>query len=162
MTNRVENNSLVSLKLTAKWQDKSNEHFAIHYFHKFNIWRDIDLLPQQLIDDIIQKTVGEGTWHSFLADEIIASLDKNKLFTIPEKNFIGRFRNGQAIIPKVGRFYPRGMIDGIDNIFHEDILPLRIISIDNEQILVDCNHPLVEKTIEIKVDILSIDRKSVV
>ncbi len=153
---RITSNSLAHLKFTARWQDDTELHTAMQHWQKFNVWRDIDLLPEPLLDDILGKPVGEGAWHSFNADELVSGWNKNKLITLPLKNFTGRFRNGLPIFPRAGRFYPRGMINGIDGVYHDDILPLRIVEITDDEMLIDYNHPLAKNRLEIKVDIIEI------
>jgi len=87
----IRTNDIVHLKLTARWQNDSNQHFAIQHFHRFNVWRDIELLPQALI---------------------------------------------------------------------EDFLPLRIVAIEEHMMVLDCNHPLAKKTIDLKVEIIEIKSAS--
>ncbi len=148
--------SLAHVKFFAHWQDDIGEHTAIHHVEKFNVWRDIDLLPQPLINDIMDQPVGRGSTHSFKAGEILPIWQSSQRVTVPAKNFTGRFSNGQPIQPRVGRFYPKGMISGINNVYSENMFPTRVVEIDVKEIVLDYNQPLAGQPIDLEVEIVDI------
>jgi SAM-dependent methyltransferase len=47
-----------------------------------------------------------------------------------------------AIAPRAGRFYPRGMVSGLPDVFAGDLRPLRYLGEANGTARVDLNHPL--------------------
>jgi len=63
---------------------------------------------------------------------------------------------GRPIIPRVGRFYPQGHINGLKDIHPDTLTPFRLIGLDDEMFVADCNHPLatIPITIEAKIQYL--------
>lgn len=153
---RVESHNLAHLKFTARWYDEFGEHRAVQHFVAFNVLRDMELLPQSLMNDIIGKSVGQGSWHTFAPGDLMPAWSKSKQKTVQSKNFIGRLNNGLVIIPHIGRFYPAGMVDGLDNGFHVNIDAMRLIVMNEQFMTIDFNHPLANSTIDIKVDVIAI------
>ncbi len=148
--------SLAHVKFSAHWQDDIGDHTAIHHVEKFNVWRDIDLLPESLIGDILDQPVGRGKTHSFKAGEIMPTWQSSQLVTVPAKNFTGRFRNGQPIQPRAGRFYPKGMISGVNDVYSENMFPTRVVAIHDNEIVLDYNQPLAGQKIDLEVEIVDI------
>jgi len=152
----VHERSVVHLKFTAQWKDETGVHTAIQHIEKYNVWRDMDLLPQELIEDILHKTVGQGKTHRIDKTELQGEWQSNLVKTLPRRNFTSRLRSGEIIIPKAGRYYPKGWLSGVDGVYSENMFPVRIISVDDDSITVDYNHPLASYEIEISVDIIDI------
>jgi SAM-dependent methyltransferase len=50
--------------------------------------------------------------------------------------------NGAMNAPRYGRFYPRGLLKGLTNVFPGNIKPFRCAGIDDQTLLADFNHPL--------------------
>jgi len=149
-------NSIVHLKLSAKWRDENGEHIANQHIEKFNVWRDSGLLPDAIKKDILHQGVGCGRQHRFKPGELIPAWDPELLKTIPVKNFTGRLKNGEQVILRVGRFYPKGWFSGVKGIYSENMFPARVTNIENEFITIDYNHPLSRFEINLSIDIIDI------
>ena len=152
----VHENSIVKLKFTAKWHDENGQHTAIQYIEKFNVWRDIDLLPKILTDSILHMPVGEGDFNEIKPEYIDSGWNANLQKTISLNNFKGYLSNGESVVPRTGRYYPKGWFSGVDGFFSDNMFPARAVKVDSENIVVDYNHPLASFEIKIKVDILDI------
>jgi SAM-dependent methyltransferase len=50
-----------------------------------------------------------------------------------------------TVDPQLGRFYPKGMLKGVNGIFRANIEPFRCVGLHNGQMTVDFNHPLAGK-----------------
>ncbi|QEP44033.1 methyltransferase domain-containing protein [Ectothiorhodospiraceae bacterium BW-2] len=138
----IQSRSLAHISFSARWEDETGHHTALHHFEKFNVWRDLDLLPAAIADDILGQTVGIGSPHLFNAGELVEPFSSDNIRQIPTQNFSGRFANGQPIEPRVGRFYPQGMISGIEGIYSENRFPTRLIEQRDNHYRFDFNHPL--------------------
>lgn len=152
----VHENSLAHLKFTAYWQDETGVHSAIQHVEKFNVWRDLDLLPAKLIDDILHQPVGKGERHRFSAGELVPAWQASQQVKLPLQNFVGRLRGGALIKPLAGRYYPAGMVRGVAGIYSENMFPTRIVEQAENEMVVDYNHPLALNSIELEVEILDI------
>jgi len=152
----VHENSIVKLRFTAKWNDEKGTHTAIQYIEKYNVWRDIDLLPKKLAENILHMPVGEGEFIKIKPENLENGWSDNLQKTIPLSNFKGCFSNGERIIPRTGRYYPKGWFSGVDGVYSDNMFPARAVKVDRENIVIDYNHPLADFDIEIKVDVIEI------
>jgi len=152
----VHENSIVNLKFTAKWNDDNGQHSAIQYIEKFNVWRDIDLLPKELVDSILHFPKGEGEYKNIKPENLKNGRQESLMKTIPVINFNGYLSNGDCVTPKSGRFYPKGWFSGVDGFYSDNMFPARAVKVDEDNIVIDYNHPLAALDIEIKVDIVDI------
>ena len=152
----IHENSVAHLKFTAQWQDDVGKHTAIQHVERFNIWRDMDLLPQPLLNDILNHPVGKGEWHTFNAGELVPAWQTDKQITLPVNNFISHLHSGESIQPRAGRFYPMGRVRGVNSIYSENIFSVRLLEVTEKNIVVDCNHPLAGKEITLDVEIVDI------
>jgi len=152
----IHENSIAHLKFTAQWQDDIGKHTAIQHIKKFHIWRDMDLLPQPLLNDILHHPVGKGELHIFKADELVPARQKEKLVTLPIKNFNDRLKSGESVQPRAGRFYPMGWFRGVNGIYSENMFPARLVEMTENNIVVDFNHPLAGQELVLGVEILEI------
>ena len=152
----IHENSITHLKFTAQWSDETGTHSAIQHVEKFNVWRDIDLMPVPLKNDILFHSVGKGESHLFSSGEIVPAWQSAQLITLPLKNFSGRLSNGLVIRPRAGRFYPKGWIKGVKDVYSENMFPVRLVEIRDDEIVVDFNHPLATRDIKLDVEIIDI------
>jgi SAM-dependent methyltransferase len=152
---RVDSNSIAHLKFNAIWKDTIGRHTATHHFPKYNVWRDIDLLPEPLISSIMNKPVAQPPNHAFSAGELLPEWQQQHLLRVPLKNFIGRL-NGQPLTPRVGRFYPSGMVMDIEGVFNGGILPVRYVEQRQDDMMIDTNHPLARADIELNVEVMDV------
>jgi SAM-dependent methyltransferase len=66
-----------------------------------------------------------------------------------------KLRNGQVISPQLGRFYPRGLLDGaVAHVYPEDRRPVRVVDVDGERVAVDLNHPLAGHDLQVAARLL--------
>ena len=152
----VHENSIVNLKFTAKWKDESGRHSAIQYIEKFNVWRDIDILPKELVDCILHLPKGEGEYIKIKPEYLQSGKQESLIKTVPAKNFKGYLSNGDRVTPRSGRYYPKGWFSGVDGFYSDNMFPARAVKVDEDNIVIDYNHPLAAFDIEIKVDIIEI------
>ncbi len=152
----VHEHSNVHLKLTAKWKGDKGEHAAIQHIEKFNVWRDMDLLPDEIMKDILHHGVGRGEKHHFTKGELLGNWQSSLLKKIPRSSFTGRSHNGEQVTLREGRYYPMGWFSGVDDIYSDNMFPARVIQIDDKMITVDYNHPLSKYAIDVSVEIVEI------
>jgi SAM-dependent methyltransferase len=92
--------------------------------------------------------VGNKAELVFKPGETVA-YDPRKTFEIKPSQFDREFRPGTRIEPRTGRFYPKGILKGIANVFKENVEPFRCTGVQNDKIGVDFNHPLAEKELHL-------------
>jgi len=151
---RIHENSIAHVKFTAKWNNESRSHTAIRHVEKFNVWRDIDLLPEQLKKDVLHQPVGKGGDHKFTSGNVVSAWQSTNLFTLPLKNFYGVLP--KLVEPKAGRFYPKDWIKGVKDVYFGNMFPVRVVEVTDNEITVDFNHSLSSYDINLNVEIMDI------
>ncbi len=155
---QIEKDSLADLRLTLRWQDSEAEHTERYEAVKVNFWRDI--LPRDLYYQLMGKAPGD---HIDLSIEVGAALigyHPRSIFPIKKQQFQMVSNNGQAISAQLGRFYPKGLLRDIVGVFPQNVEPFRCVGIENGNLLVDFNHPLVERELTLSAEIEEIYPKS--
>lgn len=144
----VRTHDLIDLQLCLDWDSKQGRHKEIHHFSNFNIWRDLDLLPEGLQKEILHQQQGHSGTVVIPAGEIVPGYDPRLVHRVRTTDFNGIFQ-GREITPQLGRFYPQGMIEALPGVFSSSLLPLRIIAMDDDSLTCDLNHPLAKHDMSI-------------
>lgn len=149
----VDSYSLIELTLSLRWQSPYARHEDIRFFERFNVWRDIDLLPFAIQQEIVGREPGHKASHGFTAAELWEAPDRHKLIRIHDRQFNRHFRRTLPIEPRLGRFYPKGILKGVADVYSEDRTPMRLIERDGDHWVCDFNHPLASTPAEIGVEV---------
>jgi SAM-dependent methyltransferase len=98
----------------------------------------------------MNRSVGDCVEQSFGAGEILPGPDPSKRFRIRHSQFEGNFRAGTIVHPRQGRFYPKGILKDVANVFGANIEPFRCAEVTDSGILVDFSHPLSGKELHVQ------------
>lgn len=157
---KIEIRSKVEAVFTFKWISSLGKHEE-NYFCNINVWRDIDLLP---------KMVKEQLMNSYSGQNLIFSFSKGEIFPYSEKNIIEvdrtQFKPPRSIKmpePRIGRFYPLGFFVGLGGVFQGNLNPTRIVGIDEKlrRVTIDTNVPIAKYDIEVAIEVQRVSKKSV-
>lgn len=129
-----------SVEVAVGWASRHASHRERYFFGKVDFWRD--LFPGRLGEHLGQAQVGERVAEDFLPGEVLPEYAECHVHVIARDRLRGRKRNGAMLEPQVGRFYPRGLIAGVEDTFPEDRRPFRYLGPDGTGLRVDLNHPL--------------------
>jgi len=151
---KTDGNSLAAVEFELHWKSDQGMHTDCFFAGKVNFWRDI--LPKPLLDKLMNRSVGDSVEHSFGAGEILPGLDPSKRFHISHSQFEGDSRTGTIVHPRQGRFYPKGILKGVANVFRANIEPFRCAEVGDSGILVDFSHPLCGKELHVKATVREI------
>ncbi|MFP3868358.1 MAG: methyltransferase domain-containing protein [Desulfobacteraceae bacterium] len=141
--------SIAELVWQLHWHSQAAHHTE-SYYSPLNIWREADLLPPALGRDLIGHKAGDWFNLSLESGGIIPLFQEDRLQRFP----LATFAKGHQE-PKLGRFYPKGLITG----FTGDPIPFRCVGVNPPSFTADFNHPLAGKPLELKVKVLEVHRK---
>ncbi len=150
---RITGESIADIVFRLEWKSALAAHTQVHYAKKVNFWRDC--FPNQFYDDLIGKPAHTIVQRRFAAGEFLPLPDEKKIFDIAPSQF-GHPTQGKGVTARRGRFYPKGILTGIPNVFSENIEPFRVLAANDTHIRVDFNHPLAGKAILLSAEILQI------
>jgi SAM-dependent methyltransferase len=139
------------------WQSGGARHLEVYEARGVNLWRD--LLPDRVRAELEGGTVGQGARMVAEPGDFQPAEDAGRRIRIPRSRFDGR-RMGRRIEPRRGRFYPRGLLSGLPNVFPQNVEPFRCLSAENGSLSVDLNHPLAGKTLTLDMTVTAVREKS--
>ena len=149
---RTTGRSMVALEVALGWESDSARHTDVYVAQKINIWRDV--ASPALEAGLVGKPIGHRTEQRFAPGELLEPYAERDCLLIPEARFNRRLRRGTYVEPRAGRFYPKGFIAGVRDIYPEDHTPFRLAAIEGDQLRVELNHPLADRTVTLGATIL--------
>jgi len=149
----VDQNSLLELSFSLHWNSSHASHSEVLFTDKFNVWRDLDWLPQALQQIILDKPVGFTGSARFKAGEVLEPWSDTYQHTVNARAFNRQPRPGLSITPHTGRFYPQGWVADIPDVYKESMKPGRLVSMSDETMSFDFNHPMASHDVDIGVEI---------
>jgi SAM-dependent methyltransferase len=158
-SNRITSDSMVDIIFHLKWKSKAASHTDAFQASRVNIWRDF--FPPKLLDAMMNKETGERLQVPLESGDFGRLYDINGLFDIKLAQFDRRFRGDRVTEPRLGRFYPKGMLKGVAGIFRANVQPFRCVGRQNGCLTVDFNHPLAAKDLQLSAVIGKVGQKSV-
>jgi hypothetical protein len=148
---RLTENSLAQFILISEYQSYHTHHVDHYFCGSVNLWRDF-FRPHHL-QQLVGMSAGERC--SLVQQETITY---DPLWRIDVNAWQWR-PPGQAEeqpVPRVGRWYPQGFLVGVDNIYPQNRQPMRILAVDEQRIIADCNHPLANEVVSIDLQVVSV------
>ena len=157
--NQITSDSMVDLIFILKWKSGDASHTDSYQASQVNIWRDF--LPPALLDMLMNQEAGEQLQVPIEKKEAVAAFSSRNLFDIPRTQFDCKLKQDSVALPRLGRFYPKGMLKGINGIFSANVQPFRCVGLNNGHMTVDFNHPLAGKELDLSVVIGKIEAKTI-
>jgi FKBP-type peptidyl-prolyl cis-trans isomerase 2 len=147
--------SLADIEFQLRSKSYHGNHTDCLFARRVNLWRDI--FPKPLSDELMNRSVGDIVEVAFKPGEVLQMADPAKLFTLKRSQFDETFRPGAIIQPRQGRFYPRGILQGLANVFRANLEPFRCAEVNGSSILVDLSHPLAGFPLNLKAIIRAVE-----
>ena len=153
----IKQDSLATLGFELAWTSDVAKHREFYFAEQVNFWRD--LFPGEVYQALLGKKIGDQVNLSFPAGEITPPYESRKIFTLHPRQFEQRRVKGCLVEPRYGRFYPKGLLKGLSNVFSSNLEPFRCVGVESEHVTVDVNHPLAIKDNELQITVYDITQK---
>ena len=151
---RTTSRANARMRFDLSWQSAVARHRDSFVATRLNLWRD--LFPPELESSLLDKPRGHSTSHRFAPGDLLGPWREDRLVSVPIDRFDRRFTRRGYVQPRAGRWYPRGIVQGVDGVFQADRRPFRIVEVTPEHLLADLNHPLSDRSLTLDVTIESI------
>ena len=138
---------MAALRLDLHWASETARHTDSLFARKLNLWRDI--FPPELEQKVMGQPVGHRASHAFAPGELVPSPQEQRLLRLRNDQFDRRFTGRGQVQPRAGRFYPKGMLEGVAGVFRADRQPFRVAEVTGESLLADLNHPLADRPLRL-------------
>ena len=158
MSDKITTSTTADIAFSFEWESTTGHHTESYEAYSVDFWRD--LLPEAMRDAILGKVPGDRVDVTDGNDEIFPDDDPKKYFRIKRHQFREKVQ-GISVIPRIGRYYPRGLLKDVPGVYPQNIIPFRIVDIRNGSLDVDLNHPMAGKKVHLNATIRSVTEKSV-
>ena len=159
MTSILEfnDNTIGALEFTVSWTKDNYHHEEWFLGRKFNAVNDI--FPRGMREALEGKNEGESVTLSYEPRMCIPRHKESQVRQLDIFRLRKKTVFGTPIIPKTGRFYPQGHINGLADIYPDTLTPFRLIGLSDDEFIADCNHPLAQIPITIDAKIQYLEKR---
>lgn len=151
---RTQRNALVDVEFALSWQSAGAAHTDVCAAFNLNMWRD--WMPPEIEAFLLDKPPGPAGSLKLAPAALVPESSARDVLDIPSARFNRRHRKHLVVEPRAGRFYPKGYIAGVRDIYSEDFTPFRVGAVNGEMLTVDLGHPLAGHEITLAANILDI------
>jgi hypothetical protein len=144
---RTDPKAVAAMRLDLHWQSAAARHTETLIAPKLNLWRDI--FPSELEPEVIGQPVGHRASHTFAPGDLVPSLQETRILRLRQAQFDRRFTGRGYVQPRAGRYYPKGIIEGVDGIYRADRQPFRVGEATLDSLVADLNHPLADRSLRL-------------
>jgi FKBP-type peptidyl-prolyl cis-trans isomerase 2/SAM-dependent methyltransferase len=156
--NSINEDSLVDLYFQLRWKSQQAIHTDCYQASRVNVWRDI--LPPTVKEELMGLQPGDNIERNLPSGSAVPQFDGHKLKKIKRKQFDPQLVGLSAMRPRVGRFYPKGVLQDMAGIFRQNMSPFRCVGLNNGHMAVDFNHPLAGKHLRLSTIIGNLESKT--
>ncbi|MFP4531651.1 MAG: methyltransferase domain-containing protein [Desulfobacterales bacterium] len=149
--NRIDKDTLADIEFQVKWQSNEAKH-TDNSLHMVNFWRDI--LPEPVYEELMGAAPGDRKTFRFGPGDALSGYNPRHRHHLKRGQF-----NDELAEPKYGRFYPKGILRDLYNVFPQNVQPVRCVGVGPEEVDVDLNHPLADREIEVTAVVHDIYKK---
>lgn len=148
----IDDRSSIEAEFALQWQSQGVRHTDCLYLPAINLWQDF--FPPALQAGLSGSAADVTLETTFAAGELVPPHDHSQCLTVPATAFRSRYGNRTGLQPRSGRFYPKGIIAGVHNIYPEDVTPFRVTDVSAD-LAVDLNHPLSDRALTLTTSVMS-------
>ncbi|WP_051261855.1 hypothetical protein [Desulfovibrio inopinatus] len=154
---RFTHNSLAEIEFVLRWQDHNDEHEEYYCARRVNAWRDI--FPQAVREGLEGAVQGDVLTTTLSPLQTVPPHDPKRLAVVPTKSFQKKTIAHRLVTPRIGRFYPMGMLSSLSDVYPQTVTPFRLIAMDDNTMTVDRNHPLAPYALSLESRVVHVEEK---
>ncbi|MDD3311517.1 hypothetical protein [Pseudodesulfovibrio sp.] len=137
---RFGNDTIGALEFSVTWEKNGARHEERFIGRRFNPVNDI--FPRGMREALEGKTAGESVTLTYEPRLCIPRFRESKVLRLPMDRLRKKTIRAEPIVPRVGRFYPQGHIDGLLDVYPDTLTPFRLTELAADGFTADLNHPL--------------------
>ncbi|MFW5734138.1 MAG: methyltransferase domain-containing protein [Oceanidesulfovibrio sp.] len=107
----------------------------------------------------MDKRAGDSVLIAYSPGELVWPERESAILRLPLADFQKRNISGRELEPRLGRFYPQGMLRGILGVYPSTMAPCRVVSMEDDAFVVDCNHPLARLPLSLEAHLIHLEDK---
>ncbi len=150
--------SISGIEFTLRWRSSTASHTDCYFAGRVNFWRD--LFRDDFREMLMGKREGDDVLLTADMRDSIPPYRTDNEFDIERRQFDTRYDHSVSGGPRFGRFYPKGILQGVANVFRGNLQPFRCVGVDEKNLRVDFNHPLSFQSGQLRARVHSVGIKS--
>lgn len=143
-TARDNTDRYAAMEFRLDWESPRAAHSDRFHADRVNFWRDF--FPPGLREPLLAADEGNRFRRTYGPGDAIPPYRSDHAFALPARKFDPGERE---IRPRAGRFYPRGLLRDVSNVFRANIAPFRCVGVEDERVAVDFNPPLAGRSLSV-------------
>ncbi len=151
-------NTTADLFFQLTWHSPNVRHTDAYAGHAVNFWRD--LLPRRVYADLMEHLPGDRLEWRLPPEELLGPACAPDIRRLKRSQFNPQRIQAPRQSPAPGRFYPKGLLADVTNVFSENREPFRCIEADENLILVDFGHPLAANPVSLNMTVGTVSVKT--
>jgi SAM-dependent methyltransferase len=154
---RISADVLASMEFSVFYQHNGIQHTDCYYGQRINLWRDI--CPPQLLEELQGKQAGDQVVLEAKPGTLVPARDERSMYHVLQRQISPLSPPAEPIQPRLGRFYPLGILNKVAGVYPDNITPFRCVAANGDSIKADANHPLTDKAIKFKAIVKDVREK---
>ncbi|MFZ5427064.1 MAG: methyltransferase domain-containing protein [Thermodesulfobacteriota bacterium] len=149
---RLSDSTYATLDFTLSWESREASHFERFLARKANLWRDI--FPPGFKEALTGLEPGQRIRMEYEPGQAMPRRDESLLRSVPATAAAPMRAAGRTVLPRAGRFFPRGLLGNLPGTYPQDVRPARILDQSDGRFLVDLNHPMAGRPLALEALVL--------
>ncbi len=137
---RIHSDVLATADFFLSWEKNGVRHTDGYHAPRVNFWRDI--LPDEMRSRLEGSRAGDRVECPIPEGRLVLANSKRGVHRLRRRHLGKTLPDGRPFRPKIGRFYPQGLLRGVAGVFQGNLAPFRCLDMDETSMLADVNHPL--------------------
>ncbi|MEZ5841139.1 MAG: methyltransferase domain-containing protein [Hyphomicrobiales bacterium] len=147
-------NSLALVDFILEWERGGVAHRTEKRHRRINLWRDF--FPAGLDEALSGARAGDIVTIDCPPGSLVPDHVASDVFEIPLSAFRAELLPGTRVAPDFGRFFPRGVLEGVRGTFRQDRRPFRCLDLAEGRLTVDFNHSFAGIAARLSVHVLGV------
>ncbi|MDJ0784601.1 MAG: class I SAM-dependent methyltransferase [Desulfosarcinaceae bacterium] len=153
----IDQESIVDLVLQLKWRSDIATHTETYAANAVNMWRDY--LPGALHSSLLGRQSGDRFSLDFKPGDLLNGSARGDQLNLARRQFDSDRLTDCDPSPRLGRFYPRGLLKDVPGVFSQNMQPFRCTGVQNGSLQASFDHPLRHAELTLNVSVGSVQEK---
>ena len=150
----IDRTSRLTVDFTLSWSSGTMTHLERYYADPVSSWRDV--LDDGLVSGLLGRGAGACAEVAIGAARFHAPRDERRVVRVRPAQFQGLDGAGNPLVPRVGRYYPEGLLHGVGGVYQQSTSPCRFLGREGDHLMFDLNHPLAGRDLRLQAEVLQV------
>ena len=150
----IDRTSRLTVEFTLSWSSGTMTHLERYYADPVSSWRDV--LDDGLVSGLLGRGAGACAEVAIGAGRFHTPRNERRVVRVRPAQFQGLDGAGNPLVPRVGRYYPEGLLHGVGGVYQQSTSPCRFLGREGDHLMFDLNHPLAGRDLRLQAEVLQV------